>query len=41
MLLKIIQIELNRHASHLPKAYNIRWAITIWTIEQQQIKAMC
>lgn len=36
MLLKIIQIKLNRHASHLPKAYNIRWAITKCTIEQKK-----
>lgn len=36
MLLKTTQIKLYRHASHLPKAYNIKWTITIWAIAQKK-----
>lgn len=30
------QIKLYRHTSHIPKAYNVKQAITIWAIAQKK-----
>lgn len=32
MLLITTQIRLYKHTSHLPQAYKVKWAITIWAI---------